>query len=134
MEPRNRFQGMNSASLYTLAGRYDNPIPIRFLASIDCLKIPALIPGPTNHYSSLLPFHSFSVCLRDPFSIPYLLNMSRTTTKCAKFNVVLLRQLEYRSIFWEKEYLEPNSQFFQPAWVRIFFNRIAVQERDFHFY
>jgi hypothetical protein len=43
------------------------------------------------------------------------------TTKCAKFNVVLLRQLEYRSIFWEKEYLEPNSQFFQPAWVRMFF-------------
>jgi hypothetical protein len=30
---------MNSASL---AGRYDNPIPPRFLAPIDCLKIPAL--------------------------------------------------------------------------------------------
>ncbi len=27
MEPRNRFQGMNSASLCSLAGRYDNPIP-----------------------------------------------------------------------------------------------------------
>jgi hypothetical protein len=25
-----------------LAGRYDNPIPARFLAPIDCLKIPAL--------------------------------------------------------------------------------------------
>ncbi len=25
-----------------LAGRYDNPIPPRFLAPIDCLKIPAL--------------------------------------------------------------------------------------------
>jgi hypothetical protein len=25
-----------------MAGRYDNPIPIRFLAPIDCLKIPAL--------------------------------------------------------------------------------------------
>ncbi len=24
-------------------GRYDNPIPTRFLASIDCLKIPALL-------------------------------------------------------------------------------------------
>ncbi len=33
---------MNSASLCSLAGRYDNPIPIRFLAPIDCLKIPAL--------------------------------------------------------------------------------------------
>jgi hypothetical protein len=42
MEPRNRFQGMNSASLCSLAGRYDNPIPPRFLAPIDSLKIPAL--------------------------------------------------------------------------------------------
>jgi hypothetical protein len=42
MEPRNRFQGMNSASLCSLAGRYDQPLPPRFLAPIDCLKIPAL--------------------------------------------------------------------------------------------
>ncbi len=41
MEPRNRFQGTNSASLCSLAGRYDNPIPPRFLAPIDSLKIPA---------------------------------------------------------------------------------------------
>ncbi len=41
-EPRNRFQGMNSASLCCLAGRYYNPIPTRFLAPIDCFKIPAL--------------------------------------------------------------------------------------------
>jgi hypothetical protein len=39
--PRNWFQGMNSASLCSLAGRYDNPIPPRFLAPIDFLKIPA---------------------------------------------------------------------------------------------
>jgi len=37
------FQGMNSASLCSLAGQYDNPIPTRFLAPIDCLKIPAQI-------------------------------------------------------------------------------------------
>ncbi len=37
-EPKNRFQGTNSY----LAGRYDNPIPTRFLAPIDCFKIPAL--------------------------------------------------------------------------------------------
>jgi hypothetical protein len=36
---------MNSASLCSLAGRYDNPIPTRFLATIDCLKIPALDSG-----------------------------------------------------------------------------------------
>ena len=43
MEPRNRFQGMNSVSLCSLAGRYDNPIPTRFLAPMDCLKIPSLV-------------------------------------------------------------------------------------------
>jgi hypothetical protein len=32
---------MNSASLCSLAGRFDNPIPPRFLAPIDSLKIPA---------------------------------------------------------------------------------------------
>ncbi len=41
MEPRNRFQEMNSASLCSLAGRYDNAIPPRFLAPIDSLQIPA---------------------------------------------------------------------------------------------
>jgi hypothetical protein len=33
---------MNSASLCSLVGRYDNPIPTRFLDPIDCLKIPVL--------------------------------------------------------------------------------------------
>jgi glucan phosphoethanolaminetransferase (alkaline phosphatase superfamily) len=45
MEPRNRFQGMNSASLCSLAGRYDNSIPIWYLAPIDCLKIPSQLCG-----------------------------------------------------------------------------------------
>jgi hypothetical protein len=48
MGPRNRFQGMNSASLLSLAGRYDNPLPPRFLAPIETLKIPALILRRTN--------------------------------------------------------------------------------------
>jgi hypothetical protein len=30
------------ASLLSLAGRYDSPIPTRFLTPIDCSKIPAL--------------------------------------------------------------------------------------------
>jgi hypothetical protein len=43
MEPRNPFQGINfSASLCSLAGRDNNPIPTRCLAPIDILKIPAL--------------------------------------------------------------------------------------------
>jgi hypothetical protein len=33
---------MNSASLCSLAGRYENPIPPQCLAPIDFLKIPAL--------------------------------------------------------------------------------------------
>jgi hypothetical protein len=38
----NRFQGIDSVSLYSLAGRYNNPIPSRILAPINCSKIPAL--------------------------------------------------------------------------------------------
>ncbi len=41
-EPRNLFQGIDSASLCSLVGRYDNPITTRFLAPIDCSKIQAL--------------------------------------------------------------------------------------------
>jgi hypothetical protein len=41
MEPRNRCQSINSASICSLAGRYDNPIPTRCLAPIDFFKIPA---------------------------------------------------------------------------------------------
>ncbi len=37
---------MNSASLCSLAGRYDNPIPPRFQAPIDFLKIPAQATQP----------------------------------------------------------------------------------------
>ncbi len=40
-EPKKRFQEINSACLCSLAGRYDNPIPPRFLAPKDCLKFPA---------------------------------------------------------------------------------------------
>ncbi len=47
MEPRNRFQGIDSASLCSLAARYENPIPTWFLAPIDCSKIPAQEPWAT---------------------------------------------------------------------------------------
>ncbi len=46
-EPRNRFHGMNSASLCNLAGWYDNPILTRFLAPIDCLKFQLWLAGPS---------------------------------------------------------------------------------------
>ncbi len=48
MGPRNWCQGLNSASLWSLAGRYDNPIPTRCLAPIDFLKIPALDSVPAS--------------------------------------------------------------------------------------
>ncbi len=35
---------MNSAHLCSLAGRYDNPLPPRYLAPIDSLKITAQSP------------------------------------------------------------------------------------------
>ena len=38
MEPKNRFQGTNSARLCSLVGRYENPIPTRFLAPYRLFK------------------------------------------------------------------------------------------------
>ena len=37
-EPKNRFQGINTASLCSPAGRNNNPIPTLFLVHTDCLK------------------------------------------------------------------------------------------------
>jgi len=60
---------MNSASLCSLAGRYDNPIPTRCLAHIDVLKIPALLletmlqrNSPSHHrpVSQLVPVPKFN--------------------------------------------------------------------------
>jgi hypothetical protein len=56
---------MNTASLCSLAGRYDNPIPPRFLALIDCLKIPALVPSLRKSILS-------QVCLPQSLSITYV--------------------------------------------------------------
>ncbi len=44
-EPRDRFQGIDSASLCSLASLHDNPIPTLFLAHIDCYKIKFQSPG-----------------------------------------------------------------------------------------
>jgi hypothetical protein len=52
----NRFQGMNSASLYSLAGRYDKPISTRFLALIDCLKSPALAADAVHTFQRVCMF------------------------------------------------------------------------------
>ncbi len=54
-EPKNRFQKIYSARLCGLAVLNDNPIPTRFLAPIDCLKIPAQVAfvGLIRHIPSL---------------------------------------------------------------------------------
>jgi hypothetical protein len=53
-EPRNIFQGIDSTYLCSLADRYDNPIPTRFIAPIDCPKIPAqVLTTESKHYGKV---------------------------------------------------------------------------------
>jgi hypothetical protein len=61
-----RSPGIDSTSLCSQAGRYDNPIPSRFLAPIDCSKIPAqscnrvFVPaGTTNRFLALIDVLKF---------------------------------------------------------------------------
>ncbi len=66
---------LKSSKIQALASRYDNPVPTRFLAPTDCLKIPSL---ESITYSTVLgnffatsPFQAFSVfCV--PSQIPIL--------------------------------------------------------------
>jgi hypothetical protein len=64
MEPRNRCQGINSASLFSLAGRYENPIPPQCLAPIDFLKIPALACQAAGGIDSLKSISGLLKCLQ----------------------------------------------------------------------
>jgi hypothetical protein len=57
----NRFlASLKSLQIRALAGWYDNPIPTRFLAPIDCLKIPALITKEVADLEQTSPRKSFS--------------------------------------------------------------------------
>ncbi len=60
MGPRHWFQGMNSTSLCSLAGRYENPIPPRCPAPIDFLKIPAQVSRTMNKPESVATLPPFS--------------------------------------------------------------------------
>ncbi len=55
------------ARLCSLAGRYDNPIPTRFLAPIDCYKIPAQDSLPVSkelvHENHAAEEHASRACL-----------------------------------------------------------------------
>jgi hypothetical protein len=85
---------MNSASLCSLAGRYENPIPPQCLAPIDFLKIPALAGRYDSLFLSRFPWpidcfeipaqHVFYTRDRQPmiyflFCLLPLLNISHTT-------------------------------------------------------
>jgi hypothetical protein len=62
---------MNSASLCSLAGRYDNPIPTRCLAPIGSLKIPALDLDP-----KVWRFGHYSINIHNHFLPPILLKIA----------------------------------------------------------
>jgi hypothetical protein len=58
--PRHQFR----QPMYSLAGRYDNPIPTRCLAPIDFLKIPALTFAFQNIFQKVGPFMKFRPFLK----------------------------------------------------------------------
>jgi hypothetical protein len=82
MEPRNRFQGMNSASICSLAGRYDNPFPTRCLAPIDFLKIPAL----SGRFDNPIParFLTHIDCSKIPALYVFVFYTLRITRDCSE--------------------------------------------------
>ncbi len=68
-KPRNWFQGIDSYSLCSLAVRYDNPIPTRFLTPIDCSKIPEHeflnvwgAPESISRFPGSLNVYKFGLC------------------------------------------------------------------------
>ncbi len=130
MEPRNRFQGMNSSSLCSLPGRYDNPIPPRFLAPIDSLKIPALrlslvswlasrycsekIPRNRLRMISVIPgkkvhghFEGFRGLWKSQFRSP---ERNWMTWKEFVFQKLTLKQIELTACFCPRYASECNSE------------------------
>jgi hypothetical protein len=79
---------MNSARLCSLAGRYDYPIPTRFLAPIDCLKIPAL----AGRYDNPIPTRFLAPidCLKIPAQL-----ITRRSIQCFRFLLLTFIQLRH---------------------------------------
>ena len=64
---------MNSASLCSLAGRYENPIPPRCLAPTDCPNISALHSNLYHQFVSSRNCHAWTCPLPPPSPDPALL-------------------------------------------------------------
>ncbi len=79
MEPRNRFRGMDSASLCSMAGRYDNPLPPWCLAPIDSIKIPA--PGTPKRFQLVT---TLCVFFGIPLSAPGLFHANDVPVQCSE--------------------------------------------------
>jgi hypothetical protein len=95
-DPRNRFQGVDNASLFRLAGRFDNYIPTRFLAPIDCYKIPALAESfPWNGFLGSLNVSKFGLCTFN-FQTKKFKMATRKTSR--KLSVDLARKISAISV------------------------------------
>ncbi len=109
--------GTDSAKLRSLAGRYDNPIPSRFLAPINCLKIPALsweLAPPTPPP----PWHkTHSNVYLSPFFLFFTLSSDCVSGK----GVAWISQLEGWG--WSQTQRRQNSLVFF-----FFYTHIAVQK------
>ncbi len=86
---------MNSASLCSLAGRYDNPIPPRFLDPIGFLKIPAQEEGILTWRIKKVERRDAGIVLQDANSFivliySNLISPDVTTTDISSFLISLL--------------------------------------------
>jgi hypothetical protein len=107
---------MNSASLCSLAGRYDNPIPPRFLSPIDCLKIPAQATE-ADRIDSLVSIPGLIKSLKIP---PLFQLLPRPNACCLALYIVQCRNVGHFSVHTTRTLVmqpETSSQtgFLRPA-------------------
>ncbi len=92
---------MHSASACSLAGRYNNPIPTRFPAPKDCLKIPALtcsLQVEVGHGGGILRWYTqLELSLLIP-CIHGLINYIDTKAKCSHLKNLHLKGLWVRCL------------------------------------
>ncbi len=113
MEPRNRFQGINSASLCSLAGRYDNPIPTRCITPIDYLKIPARCRCTLCNANLIellddeaeLPQHVVQVLIHLAHPREQGVDFLITTTVLIKYKNISLWMMRRKGIHWQRNKL-----------------------------